>query len=230
MGHQRWAAGRENIAFGDGGIDPDAGAGTEPQSRHPARRRCEPPLGVLGVEPGLHGDASRFRWLAVEATAEPDVQLQPHEVDACRLLDEGVLGWQSRIDLEEAGWAAAVYVDECDRGDAAVAGEWHQRRRRAAHRLDVRGGQAGGGRLDHDLVTPAAQRGIVRAERPDVAGPIDHDRHLEVPGTNEQRLEVQPGIAERCLRFGCGVFDGREQARPHRPRGGSRLGRRRRQP
>ena len=76
-------------------------------------------------------------WLAVEAAAEPDVQLQAHEVDAGRLLDEGVLGWQPRIDLEEAGWAAAGHVDERDRGDAAVADEWHQRRRRPAHGLDV---------------------------------------------------------------------------------------------
>ena len=102
-----------------------------------ARRRREPPLGVLGVEPGLDGDAARLGWLAVEAAAEPDVQLQAHEVDAGRLLDDGVLGRQSRIDLEEAGWAAAGHVDERDRGDAAVAGEWHQRRRRAAHGLDV---------------------------------------------------------------------------------------------
>ena len=31
------------------------------------------------------------------------------------------------------------------------------------------GAEAGGGRLDHDLVAPAAQRGIVGAERPDLA-------------------------------------------------------------
>ena len=82
----------------------------------------------------MDGDAARLGWLAVEAPAEPDVQLQTDEVDAGRLLDDGVLGGQSRIDLEKAGWASAGHVDERDRGDAAVADEWHQRRRRPAHR------------------------------------------------------------------------------------------------
>ena len=102
-------------------------------------------------------------------------------------------------------------MDERDCGDAAVADEWHQRRGRPAHGLDVRRAEAGGGRLDDDLVAPTAQRGIVRAERPDLAMSIGHDRHLEVAGTREQRLDVEPGIAERCLRLGPGLLDHRHQ-------------------
>ena len=139
------------------------------------------------------------------------MHLQTYEVDSGGLLGQRVLGRQPRIDLEEAGWSLSGHVDESDRADAAIAGELHQGRRRAAHRLTVCGAESGGSRLDHDLVTAPAQRGVIRTERPDLAGPIDHDRHLEVPGAHEQRLEVQPGIAERCLRFGRGVFDHGEQ-------------------
>ena len=122
LGDQHRAAGHEDVALGDGGVDPDARPGTEPQASHEAGRRSEPALGVLGVEPGLQGDAARRGRLAVEAAALRDVQLQPHEVDAGRLLDEGVLGRQPRVDLEEAGRSAVGRVEEGDGGDAAVAG------------------------------------------------------------------------------------------------------------
>ena len=71
--------------------------------------------------------------------------------------------------------------------------------------------EAGARRLDHDLVAPAAQRCVVRAERPYLAVPIGHDRHLEVAGAGEQRLEVQRGVAEPRLRIGRGLVDDREQ-------------------
>ena len=74
------------------------------------------------------------------------------------------------------------------------------------------GAEAGGGRLDHDLVAPPAQRGIVRAERPDLAvadRPRPSPRGGGHPTSNASRYSR--GVAERCLRFGRGVLDDRQQ-------------------
>ena len=59
LGDEHRVAGREDVALGDGGVDPDARAGPEPQAGHDTRRGCEPALRVLGVEPGLQGMATR---------------------------------------------------------------------------------------------------------------------------------------------------------------------------
>ena len=72
-------------------------------------------------------------------------------------------------------------------------------------------GQVDAGRLDHDLVTPSPKGGVVRAERPHVAVSVGDRRDLEVPGTVEQRLEVQGGVTERGERLRAGLIDQREQ-------------------
>ena len=230
LGYQHRAAGREDVALSDGGVDPHARPGTEPQASHETWCRRETALGILGVEPGLEGDAARGWWLTVEPAALRHVQLQAHEVDARRLLGERVLGWEPGVDLEQARRLAVGRVEEGEGGGPAVAGADQHGGRGGAHGLRLGLREVRAVRLDDDLVAPPAQRGIVRAEGPHLAVPVGNSSHLEVTGTRDQRFEVQRRVAERGQRVGGGPLEDRQQVTRARRHAGCRPARRRRRP
>ena len=211
LGHEHRVRRCEHVPLGDGGVDPNTGPGRVPRPGHQAGRGGEAALGVLGVEASHDGMTARWRRLVIEPAAEGNLELCAHEVDPGRLFDEAVLGWQPRVDLEEAWRLGTGVVQEGHGGHTPVAAAQQQLLGRLARGCGLGLGEPGRGRLDDELVAPAAQRGVVGPERPDLPLAVGDGGHLEVAGTDQQRLEVQRGVAEGVLRLGMGALDDAEQ-------------------
>ena len=117
----RVVLGRDDVALGHAGVDPDARPEREGQRLDRSGRGGEVLLGVLGIEPGLDGVALGRRRLAVEATARGNVQLELDEVQTRRELGHRVLDLQSGVDLEEGEALLTRLVEELDGARVLVA-------------------------------------------------------------------------------------------------------------
>ena len=126
----------------------------------------EAALRVLGVQPGLDGEALRRRRLAVEAAAGGDVQLQLHEVEPGRQLGHRVLDLQPGVHLEEREALLGRLVQELDGPGVDVAGERGQAHGRGAQVAVLLRGEHDALRLlDHLLVAPL-HAAVADAARP----------------------------------------------------------------
>ncbi len=90
----------------------------------------EVPIGILGRDPALHGDAAAFdarpaagcsSGALVQPVAVGDEDLAAHEVDAGDHLGDGVLDLDARVDLDEVELAAVDVEQELDRAGVAIA-------------------------------------------------------------------------------------------------------------
>ena len=136
-----------------------------------------------------------------------DAELGGDDVDSRHPLRDGMLDLHPRVHLEEVEAAVAV-EEELDRAGVHVA----DGPRRGERRPDELGTQARGHgrrrRLLDDLLVPALDRAFALAQMEERAVPIAEHLNLDVPGADEELLEVDPAVAECALRLARG---GRER-------------------
>ena len=130
LGDHRVELGRDHVALGDAGVDPDARPDRQDHRLDRARRRGEVALRVLGVEAGLDRVAVGRRRVALEATAGRDVELQLDEVESGRQLGDRMLDLEPGVHLEERELLLLRLVEELDRAGVRVAGERGEAARR----------------------------------------------------------------------------------------------------
>ena len=202
---------RDGVARRHAGVDAHARPGGQVQVLDVAGRGGEALLGVLGGEPGLDRVPARRRRLRRDLrqlAAARDVQLQLDDVDAGGRLGDAVLHLQPGVDLEEREQALARLVEELDRARVDVARGLRQRGGRAAQELLLLGVQRdGGGLLEHLLVAPL-HRAVAHTERPDVAGGVRDDLHLDVAAAGDRALHEHGGVARGLGALGGGALEG----------------------
>ena len=64
---------------------------------------------------------ARRRRIAFEPPPVRDVQLQLHEIDACRRFGHGILDLKTRVDLEEVELPRRLVEQELDRARVSIA-------------------------------------------------------------------------------------------------------------
>ena len=201
---------RDGVARRHAGVDAHARPGGQGQVLDEAGRGGEALLGVLGGEPGLDRVPARRRRLRGDLgqlAAARDVQLQLDDVDAGGGLGDAVLHLQPGVDLEERQQALARLVEELDGARVDVARGLHQRGGRAAQELLLLGVQrGGGGLLEHLLVAPL-HAAVAHAERPDVAGGVGDDLHLDVPAAADRPLQEHRGVPGGLRRLRGGALE-----------------------
>ena len=150
--------GRDVAALLHPGIHPDSGSGGHGQVDDPSRRGREPPLGILGIQAGLHGHPQGTGAFGGQAVPQGDLDLPLHQVHSVGLLRDGMLDLQAGVDLHEveapawarpcSGLGRRVLVEELDGAGPLVAGGAGQSRRGPFHGL-------------HDLVFEPRRRGLL---------------------------------------------------------------------
>ena len=183
------------------GVDADTGAERELQQPHGARRGRKLVVGILRVEPGLHGVAELGRAFAVEGTAAGDEDLQLDQVDAGGDLGDRVLDLQPGVDLEEREDLLLRLVEVLDGAGAAVSGGADKFGRHASKMVGLLLGQyRGAGFLDH-LLVPALDGAVAHSRRPDIAVVVGDHLDLDVAGIGDKAFEEHHRVAERTLGF-----------------------------
>ena len=207
LGDHRVVLGRDDVALGDTGVDPDARPDRQRQHLDRARRRRERPLRVLGVEPGLDRVALRRRRLTLQAPAGRHVQLQLDEIEAGRQLGHRVLDLQAGVDLQEREALLGRLVQELDRAGVLVAGDGGQAHRRGAQvAVLLRREQRALRLLDHLLVAPL-HAAVAHADGPGRAVPVGDHLDLDVAGTRDDALHEHGGVAERLEALRAGALE-----------------------
>ncbi len=202
LGDHRVEGRRDDIALGDAGIDPDAGAGRETQQLDDAGRGQEPACRVLGIEASFDGVAVNGGGLTLQPAPAGDVQLELHEVEPGRHLGHRVLDLEPGVDLHERERARGGVVEELDRPGPAVAGREHQAGGCLTDRSFLVVVEDGRRRLLDHLLVAALQAAVAHADRPGRAGTVGDHLHLDVAGRGDQPLEEHGGVAERGRRLG----------------------------
>ncbi len=197
LGDHRVVLGWDHVAFGDAGVDPNAGPDRQHQRLDRPRRRSEAALRVLGVEARFDGIAGRRRHRSLEAPAGGDVQLQLDEIEPGRQLGHRMFHLQAGVDLEEGELPPVRLVQELDGAGVGVAGERSQAHggRPQLGVLLVRQGDAVR-LLDHLLVAPL-QAAVANAGRPHGAVVVGDQLHLDVPCVGDHPLDEHGRVAER---------------------------------
>ncbi len=121
LGDHRVVVGWDDVALRNAGVNPDTRAERPPQHPHGAGRGRKIIVGVLRVQPGLHGVAELSRALALESSAAGDENLQLHQIDAGGGLGDRVLDLQPGVDLQEREDLLIRLVEELDGAGAAVS-------------------------------------------------------------------------------------------------------------
>ena len=122
LGQQRVERTTDDGVRLDAGVDSDAGAGRLAVGGDGAGRRQEVASRILAVDAELEGVTTGFGVFGeAQNLALGNAELLADEVEAARLLGDGVLDLQPGVDLEEADDAVAA-DEELDRARAGVAG------------------------------------------------------------------------------------------------------------
>ena len=201
LDYQRVEVGRDHVAFGHAGVDPDAGARGEAQQRDPARRGQEAERRILGVEAGLDRVARRVRRLALQPAARGHVQLELDEVKPGDRLGHRVLDLQAGVDFHEREAALRGLVEELNGPRVAVARAQRQPARRLHHLALLLGGQRRAGRLLDHLLVAAPAAAVAQADRPRRALAVRDHLDLDLAGRRHEPLEEQRAVAERLQRL-----------------------------
>src|SRR5690606_8961332 len=178
LGDHGVEVGGDGVAFGDAGVDADAGAGGQVEAGDAAGGGREVAVGVLGVEPGLHGVAALGGRAAFEPVAAGHVQLGLDQVEAGGGLGDRVFDLQAGVDLQEREELVAGVVEELHGGRAAVADGDGQALGGGLEFGGLGGGEHRGGRLLDDLLVAALHRAVAHAQRPGGALAVGDHLHL----------------------------------------------------
>ena len=146
-------------------------------------------VGILGVEPRLHGVAELGRALALEGIPTGDQDLQLDQVDAGGEFGDRVLDLQPGVDLQEREGLVLGLVEVFHRARAAVSRGADKVCRHAAQMVGLLGGQyRGTGLFDWVALTTAI------GDRVQLVGD-------DLFVTNPQRLEegIERGAANALL-------------------------------
>jgi hypothetical protein len=196
LGQQRVERAADNGVPLDAGVDAHARTGRFAVGGDGARRRQEATARVLAVDAELEGVPA---WLGVLLEAQllalGDAELLADQVDAARLLGDGVLDLQPGVDLEEADHA--VGADQVFDGAGAVVGRLLADRLRAlvdAVALVV--GEVRRGCLLDELLVAALQRAVAGADDDHVAVLVGQDLRLDVAGAVQVPLHEALTAAE----------------------------------
>ncbi len=219
LGHHRVVVGRNHLAGGDAGVDPDAGPGWQVQQGDGAGGGCETFIGVLGVEPDLDGVPNLWGHRSGQLFARCHQELQLDQVESGGGLGDRVLHLEPGVHLHERERLVLRLVKELDRARTAVTGGRHQRDRRPAELgLLLVAEHRGAGLFDQLLVAPL-DGAVADAGRPDRAVRVGDDLHLDVATTTDEALHEDDRIAERIFRLGLGAFEREHQliGRSHDP-------------
>ena len=228
LGDHRVELGRDRVAFGHPGVDPDPGAAREAQQRDPPGRRGEPQLRVLGVDPGLDRVADRRRGLPLEPAPGGDVELQLQQVEPGGRLGDRVLDLQAGVDLHEGEQPLLGLEEELDGRRAAVGGPQRQPHRRLAQHPLLLGGERRAARLLDDLLVASLHAAVADPDRPGGPLAVGDQLHLDVAGGIDQLLEqdgvvaegvagLRAGAAQRLLELIGAPRPGGSPALPRRP-------------
>ncbi|CAB5004182.1 unannotated protein [freshwater metagenome] len=130
-----------------------------------------------------------------------DTQLLAHDVDAGDEFGHGMLNLHACVDLEKRVVASDGIDHELDSGRAHVverAAQFHGR----PMQLCPHGGvdRQGGSLFDDLLITPLG-RAVTLTKMHHVAMRVGEDLHLDMAGTGDEPLDVQPAVAERLQRL-----------------------------
>ena len=208
LGDHGVEVGRDGVALGDAGVDPDPRAGGQVEADDPTGSRCEVAVGVFGVQARLDGVPDLGGFAALELAAGGDVELGLDEVDVGDCLGDGVLDLQTGVDLEERERLVARVVEELHRARADVA---DREREPFGRRLELvgllRGQQRRGGLLD-DLLVATLDRAVADAEGPRRPVAVGDQLHLDVAGAGDQALEEDRAVAEGAQRLVAGALVG----------------------
>ena len=134
-----------------------------------------------------------------------DAELPFDEVEPGDRLGDGVLDLEARVRLDEVPGRTlgerASLDQELDRARAGVAGGRGQPDGGPGEFLAQCLGDAGGGRLLHDLLVPALERALALEHVHHAPVRVAEDLHLDVPRRRHQPLEQHALVAERRLRL-----------------------------
>ncbi|MPM26853.1 hypothetical protein SDC9_73358 [bioreactor metagenome] len=207
LGDHRVEVGRDGVALGDTGVDPDAGTGGQVEAGDPAGRGGEVTVGVLGVQPGLDRVAELGGTFG-EAAAVGDVDLCLHQVVLVGDLGDRVLDLEAGVDLEEGELLLLRLVEELHGAGAAVVDRQGEP---LGGRLEVSGllvgEQRGGGLLDHLLVAPL-DGAVAHTDRPGRSPAVGDHLDLDMAGAGDELLEEDDTGAEGALGLVAGALVG----------------------
>ena len=201
LDYQRVEVGRDHVAFGHAGVDPDAGARGEPQQRDPARRGQEAERRILGAQTGLDRVARRVRRLTLQPAARGHVQLELDEVKPGDRLGHRMLDLQAGVDFHEREATLRGLVEELNGPRVAVARAQRQPARRLHHLALLLAGQRRAGRLLDHLLVAAPAAAVAQTDRPRRALAVRDHLDLDLAGRRHDPLEEQRAVAERLQRL-----------------------------
>jgi len=210
LGEHRVEAGSHDRAGLDARVPAHRRRGRRREGGERARGGQEVARRVLGVEPHLDRRSLEADVVlpVAERLAGGDAELVAHQVAAGHHLGDGVLHLEARVHLQEEELARGVVDQELHRARRAVAELAAQPQRRLAHRAAQVGGDAGRGRLLHDLLVAALDRALALAQMHEVPVGVAEDLDLHVARARDVALEEDAVVAEAAQRLALG---GRER-------------------
>src|SRR6266511_4144482 len=208
LGDHRVELGRDAVARGDSGVDPQPRARGDVEQIDGPRTWREVVVGVLRVDADLDGVAGPGWRPPLKAPAHGHVELQLDQVHAGGELSDRVLDLQARVHLHEGERVPVEVVEELDRAGAGVAGGLAQARRGLADALVLGLRQDGGGGLLDQLLVAPLHTAVAQADRPHGAVAVPHHLDLDVAGVGGQPLQEDGGVAERLGRLAARAGEG----------------------
>ena len=128
--------------------------------------------------------------------ATRDLELPPDEIEPERRLRDRVLHLEPRVHLEKIEPALGV-EQELDRPGANVFHGSRRRDCRLSHSPAQRRVERRARSLLDDLLVPPLDAAFALEEMDRVAVPVREDLELDVPGSSEELLQVNPVVSER---------------------------------
>ena len=215
LGDHRVELGRDRIALGDAGVDPDPRPAREAEQRDPPRGRDEAERGILGVDARLDRVTEGSRRRALEPAPSGHLELKLEQIHSSRRLGDRMLDLQPGVDLHEGQQVLVGLVEELDRRRAPVARLEGEPDRRLTQLPLALGGERRAPRLLDHLLVAALQAAVSDAEGPGVALPVRDHLHLDVPRRLDQLLEQHRVVPEGVESLAAGARQrGLELIRP----------------
>ncbi len=178
---------------------------------HGARRRQEPSLGTLGVDPRLDRmpREAHVRLTERQRRSGCDPHLLLDEVDARHEFGDGMLDLQPCVHLDEEELVGPVAGhEELDCSGAPIVDGCRGRAGSGAQAFPGRRVDDGRRRLLHDLLVSTLERALALAEVDDVPVGVGEHLHLDMARALDEPFEQQRVVAERGGRDATGRREG----------------------